>query len=237
MQSAHATPSSAQPHPGTPPWAGRIDALAGRADAPAGVGLGPRPDPCALMRSVLDALGLGVLLVDADGQVLLANRCARSICKPGAALGLADQRLCLPAADQQRLDRALRAAQRGLRSMLLLRQGQQCLAVGVVPMSDDAANPSLVAMLVMGPPEPMRSLALQFFSQAHQLTPTESGVLAALSQGQRPGAIAAASDVAVCTVRTQITAIRSKTQSSSISHLLQQLSGLPPLAPQCLANA
>jgi len=189
-----------------------------------------------LLQAVLDALGLGLLLVDAQGQVLMTNRCARAMCRRGMPATVEGQQLRMAPDDQLRLQQALRSAQRGLRSMLMLRHGQQAMAIGVVPMVGDDNFPHLAAMLVLGPSAQLRGLTLQFFSQAHQLTAAESAVLAGLSMGQRPGAIASAGQVQVSTVRTQVASIRSKTRSDSIGHLLQQLSGLPPLAPQNLAD-
>ena len=227
MSSAHVFTSLSHP-PEMAPWA-----LARSMPRPA---MERTPGSSALLQAVLDALGLGLLLVDSQGQVLLCNRSARAICKRGMPATVEGRQLCMAPDDHLRLLQALRAAQRGLRAMLMLRRDQQAMAIGVVPMAGDDSFPHMVAMLVLGPSAPLRGLALQFFSQAHQLTAAESTVLAGLSIGQRPGAIAAAGQVQVSTVRTQVASIRSKTQSASIGHLLQQLSSLPPLAPQNLAD-
>ena len=198
----------------------------------------PQPaSPTALLRSVLDALSLGLLLLDAEMQVLHANQAAQALCKPGAPISLMGHRLALLPGQRQQLDVALRAAQRRQWSMLVLRQGAQCLSVGVVPMVADASQPGLAAMLVVAPQTQPSSLALQFFCQAHRLTAAESAVLLALCKGQKPSQIAAAGQVAVCTVRTQVAAIREKTQTTSVSHLLQVVGALPPMASVCVDEA
>lgn len=197
----------------------------------------PGPAPSALLHSVLDALSLGLLLVDADAQVLHANQAAQALCKADAPISLNGHRLGLSPAHRQQLDVALRAAQRRQWSMLVLRQGARCLSVGVVPMAGEAGQRGLAAMLVVAPQGQPSGLALQFFCQAHHLTAAESAVLVALCKGQKPNQIAAAGRVAVCTVRTQVVAIREKTQASSISHLLQMLAALPPMASVCLDEA
>lgn len=201
--------------------------------APGRAGLDQRRPPQLhnlLLRQFLDLLDAGVLLVDAHGQVLHANAAARVNCHARAALALMDGQLQLALPQRQRLDTAIHAAQRGQWSMLLLRQHGMPMAVAVVPMEGDAACPALAAALVIGSDGRPSRLALQFFSQSHGLTPAESAVLAALCDGLKPAQIAAAGDVAVCTVRSQISAVRQKTEAASIGHLLRMVGGLPPVA-------
>ena len=194
----------------------------------------PNPQPTALLRSVLDALSVGLLLLDAEAQVLHANQAAQALCKAGAPLSLSGSRLGLLPSHRQQLDVALRAAQRRQWSMLVLQAGTQRLSVGVVPMAAEASQPGLAAMLVIAQQAQPSSLALQFFCQAHHLTAAESAVLVALCKGQKPTQIASAGRVAICTVRTQVAAIREKTQTSSVSHLMQVVSALPPMAAVCV---
>ncbi len=189
--------------------------------------------PTSLLRSVLDALNLGLVLVDADARVLHANQAAQALCKAGAPITLNGHSMALTPSHRQQLDVALRAALRRQWAMLVLRQGALCLSVGVVPMSGDAGHPGLAAMLVIAPQGQPSGLALQFFCQAHHLTPAESTVLLALCKGQKPTQIAAAGGVAISTVRTQVAAVREKTQASSVSHLLQLVGALPPMAAVC----
>lgn len=183
-----------------------------------------------LLHHLLDALSLGLLLVDAQAQVLHANQAARAICSLGAPLVITGQRLCMLASHRQQLDAALRGASRRQWAMLMLRHGGLGLSVGVVPMTGDDSCPDLTALLVVTPPGPPSSLALQFFCQAHRLTAAEGAVLSALCKGLPPSQIAAASGVALCTVRTHIVALREKTQATSVNHLLQMVGALPPMA-------
>lgn len=201
------------------------------------------PDSLAqgsLLRGVLDALSLGLLLVDADARVLHANQAAQALCKAGAPIALNGRSMVLAPAHRQQLDVALRAAQRRQWAMLVLRQGAQRLSVGVVPMAGDAGDtgqPGLAAMLVIAPQSQPSGLALQFFCQTHHLTNSESKVLMALCQGHKPNQIADAGRVAISTVRTQVVAIREKTQANSVSHLLQLVGALPPMAAVCADEA
>lgn len=190
-----------------------------------------------LLRHVLDALNLGLLLVDAHSQVLHANQAAHLICKPGALVELAGPRLHLLPSHRQQLLAALRAASRQQWSMLVLRQGAACLSVGVVPMGGDDSHPDLMAMLVIDAPGQPSGLALQFFCQAHGLTSAESAVLLALCQGMTPSQIAAAGGVAISTVRSQIATVRAKAHAASIGHLMQLVGALPPMASAAGAQA
>ncbi len=190
-----------------------------------------------LLRDVLNALNLGLLLVDADAQVLHANQAARLICKPGAPVELAGLRLHMLPGHRQQLAAALRAALARRWSMLVLRQGAACLSVGVVPMGGDDRSADLTALLVIDAPGQPSGLALQFFCQAHALTAAESAVLLALCQGLKPGQVAAAGGVAISTVRSQIATVREKAQAASISHLMRMVGALPPMASVGRAGA
>ncbi len=184
-------------------------------------------------RYLLDAVGTGLLLVDADAGVCFANRSAQAHCHGGALLELADGQLHLSCDHRQRLLVALRQAQRGQWSMLVLRQGSRRLALGVVPMLfQPGPQATVAAALLLGSGAQPGGLALQFFSQAHGLTGAESAVLAALCRGLKPAQIAKQGGVAISTVRTQVAALRAKTQASDIGDLLSQVYNLPPLAPQ-----
>ena len=183
-----------------------------------------------LLRQLLDIFNTGVVLVDDRGQVLHVNPAATALCHAGAAMALDNGQLQMSLVQRQRLDAALRAAVRGQWSMLVLRQRGVAMAVSVVPMDGDAGCPMLAAALLIGGDGRPSRLALQFFSQNHGLTSAEAGVLAALCDGLKPAQIATAGGVAVCTVRSQINAVRQKTEASSIGHLLRMVSGLPPVA-------
>jgi DNA-binding CsgD family transcriptional regulator len=103
----------------------------------------------ALLQPVLDALGCGLLLLDAAGQVLHANRAAQLLCTAGAPLVLHEDGLVLSVDDEHRLCAALQGAQRGQWAMLALRGSAPwrddeevgTVAVGVVPLPAEAEAP------------------------------------------------------------------------------------------------
>lgn len=188
-----------------------------------------RGDVDGLLRQVLDALGFGLLLVDAQCRVVHVNSAAQCLCQGGAPLHLQLGRLRSDEGDTLRLGAAVRAAASGQWGMLVLGSGAATLSVGVVPLVADEGASEVVAMLVIGrEPRPSR-LALHFFARAHQLTAAEAAVLEALSCGLSPRQIAAQGGVAISTVRTQIAAVRAKVRARSICDLMRLVAALPPL--------
>ena len=79
-------------------------------------------------------------------------------------------------------------------------------------------------------------LELQLFCRRRGLTHAERSVLWKLCQGQRPADIAREHGVARSTVLTQVAAIRSKTDASSVQDFLGTLSRLPATATPTLAR-
>jgi DNA-binding CsgD family transcriptional regulator len=202
--------------------------------------IGPTP----LLRQVLDALGCGLVMVDAHGRVLHANAAATLQCRHGAPLvlpsashgrgqpaeGLA---AALSPKDAARLAAALAGAARGHWALLTLSHGDSALSVGVAPLQgddEDWPDSAPVALLMLGAEASAQRLSRQFFDSAHQLTDGERGVLDGLCEGCSPQQIASLRKVKISTVRTQIAAIREKVGTSSIRRLLQRVSALPPMA-------
>jgi DNA-binding CsgD family transcriptional regulator len=72
-------------------------------------------------------------------------------------------------------------------------------------------------------------IEMQLFASSSGLTPTESRVLARLAQGMRPAQIAREHGVSLTTVQSQVTALRTKTQSPSMMSLLASMARLPTL--------
>lgn len=207
----------------------QIIGLAGREDAV--------PAPAApdirwpnLYLAVLDEVNYGLILVRRDGEVLFANRAARRECGPEQPLQIEANHLALRSnGEKERMTRALADACNGRRSMVDLGTLEQRACVAVVPLSTGCTQPP-AALLILGRNGTADALALQLFAKVHQLTPAESSVLSALSEGLRPAQIASQHGVAVCTVRTQIRSIRQKTLTRSIGHLVHLIERLPPMA-------
>ncbi len=191
-----------------------------------------------LMRRVLDELDYGVVIVDAQGEVALINRTARSEHTSAGLTGLAvgDRLIAGTPLETAELLSAVRdAATLSRRSLVRLGTGMRhCIAV--VPLNSDTTvvDPNGgQALLLFGRRQVCAPISIAFFARTFGLTPTETQVLEALCQGDPPARIAARNCVAVSTVRTQLTAIRAKTQTGSLRELVRQVSTLPPIV--CLS--
>lgn len=187
------------------------------------------PSANDLLALVLDEIDYAVLVVSATGALHFGNHLATRECSGGGPLqlrqGLVSAR---HRADQDGLVRALSDAQRGRRSLLPLQDTSSRVTAAVVPLAtgDDA-----LVLLVLAKRQVCESLSVSFFAKLHALTPAENAVLQALCKGLRPREIAQHQCVAVSTIRTQVSSIRSKTAAASIRELVKQVATLPPIAP------
>jgi DNA-binding CsgD family transcriptional regulator len=183
-----------------------------------------------LAHAVLDAIDVGLVMTGRDADLLHANRTAMRACEAGLPLSLSGGRLhATGVADQPKLAQALLAAAQGRRTMLSFRRADWTFTAGVVPLLDRHTGQQAVLFVFGDQPDGTR-LNLQFLSQSYRLTLAESAVLSGLAQGLNPSQIARRGNVTIATVRSQITAIRGKTQTASIAQLLQLVASLPPLA-------
>jgi len=178
---------------------------------------------------VLEELDYGVVLLNASGRVLHCNLAARRGLDEEHPLMLSGNQLrCRDAKDSTPFNDALLAAENeGRRCLLPLGEGELSSNVVVVPLNRNVTQAAV--LLVLERRQLCGELATQWFALRYGLTPTETEVLKALSQGARPGSVAERQGVAISTVRTQIQSIRAKSGADSIGELLRQLAVLPPL--------
>ena len=187
-----------------------------------------------LMR-MLDEIDYGMLLVGPDAQVIYLNHAARLELDAAHPLQLLGSALrAQQPQDVAPLFDALAAAQRGLRKLVTLGNGEHRVSVSIVPLPAGAgglregeAGPA--TLLVMGKRQVCEQLSVRGFARSVNLTPAETRVLELLCNGVRPSQVARVQSVAISTVRTQIGSIRAKTGAASISELVRQLAVLPPL--------
>ncbi len=220
-----------------------FDLIASASDAAHAATARPIPPPPASpapnwFARMLDEIDYGMLLVAGDGTVLHANHVARAELDAEHPLQLlgAEVRVRCPQ-DLAPLHEALRAArERGLRRLLGLGQGAQRMSVAVVPLAAAGAEDGMT-LLVFGKRRVCESLSSHWFAREHGLTPAEARVLAALCDGRTPRQIATAQGVAICTVRSQIGALRAKTGATDLRSLVRQVAVLPPLVGALRAAA
>jgi DNA-binding CsgD family transcriptional regulator len=178
---------------------------------------------------VLEELDYGVLLLNQRGEVLHSNRAARQAMNQGHPLLLQGHllRTRSPKDGKPLFDALAQAEGEGRRCLLRLGEGAEQANVVVVPLNRDVEQAAV--LLVLERRQLCGALATQWFALRYGLTPAETEVLKALSDGHEPASVAQQQGVAISTVRTQIQSIRAKSGAPSIRELLRQLAVLPPL--------
>jgi DNA-binding CsgD family transcriptional regulator len=178
-----------------------------------------------LLARTLDELDYGILLLDAEAQVLHLNQRARRMLQDSPVLQLLGQHLRArdPRDVAPLFDALHAAAERGLRRLVSLGQRESRRPAAMVPVEPG------VAALMLGKDHVCETLSVECFARSHGLTAAETRVLAALGRGQRPAVIARDQGVKLSTVRTQIGSIREKTGAESITDLVRLVAALPPM--------
>ena len=193
---------------------------------------------------VADALAWPLLLLQADGRLLLANLAARLLLRQGAPLRLSTQRRVAPG-DPLRcaeFQQALHDAACGQGPRLLRwsgpANGGHTSAMLSRLAGDVHAMPGGPTLLLALSMEGGRRTDLLAFAALHRLSPAETRVLERLALGEGSTRVAQALGVGASTVRSQTLSLRRKTGHASVAKLLQTLAGLPPLAlPRTPAGA
>jgi DNA-binding CsgD family transcriptional regulator len=181
--------------------------------------------------AMLDEVDYGLLLVSADARVAHVNQAARVELDASHPLRVLGHELrARNQQDAALLHGAFVNARRGMRRLLILRDGDRHVNVSIVPLAVPfAVEPAAGILIILGKRQVCEQLSIQGYARVHRLTPAETRVLIALSQGTQPNDIAVQQGVAISTVRTQINNIRLKTGALSIAALVRQVAVLPPL--------
>ena len=183
-----------------------------------------------LVPRMLDEIDYGIMLIEpTDGRLAIANRAARRECADGRTLRVTGERLhAARTLDAAPLAMALIDAARERRALLTLGAPDARLTLAVVPIPA-LAQPR--ALIILGRRRLCETLSVEMFARRHGLTGAEVNVLRALCDGLLPADIAAKVGVKLATVRTQLSAIRSKTAAASIREVVQRVAALPPIVP------
>jgi DNA-binding CsgD family transcriptional regulator len=183
--------------------------------------------------ATLDEIDYGMLLLERGARVLHINHAALVEIDDDHPLQLlADELRARRAHDVAPLHDALQAATlHGKRKLLTLGDGRNRVSLAVVPLlaMDSDLDSATLVMVTLGKRQLCSTLSVHGFARAHGLTPAETQVLQALSEGADPTEIALRQGVELSTVRTQISSMRAKTGADSIRALERQVAALPPL--------
>jgi DNA-binding NarL/FixJ family response regulator len=182
--------------------------------------------------NALHELGLAVMLVDAQANLMYVNRTARAELMSGQSLLLRSGCLCAALQTQQgALADALAAARAGRRSLVAFGRDGESRMHAVIPVSAGGTPVDTpLTLLMSGLRDPFASVTLTLFAKAAGLTGSERDVLISLCRGVAANDIAAQRAVRISTIRTQIGSIREKVGASSLTQLIRKVSALPPMS-------
>lgn len=177
----------------------------------------------------LDLVAPGMLLLDARGQVLFANRAARALACQENGLQLGDTlasthpaqaqqlrhtiRLTL-AADSEQEVHCLRLPRRGERRDLLL------IACSLGAEVDDLPTPQPTAVLLLSDPEQRAHMPQEVVAHLFGLTPTETRIALALTEGLRTEQIATRMGITSTTVAFHLRNLFQKTSTHRQAELI-----------------
>jgi DNA-binding CsgD family transcriptional regulator len=192
--------------------------------------------PQAVLAQMADALMWPLLVLQADGTLVHANRAASRLLNAQRLITVgADRRLgLLPASRQPEWQAALAAAHQGQTVVLTwpAEAGGLGTAATLGPLNDPraAVGGSAQLLLALSTTEPAEGPVLAF-AQLYRLSPAETRVLQRLALGDSSGEAALALGVSDATVRSQIISLRRKTGHGSVMQLLRGLASMPPVNP------
>ena len=197
------------------------------------------PASTTLLR-LFNELAYGLIVVDANRQVVHINRAARGALAREQRLrvrGRALEAWC--ERDAKVFADAMHRAFSGRRAAMKIgaskgtAQGTIILVPLPVSVSPFTLNPSQVGhiALVFERAACAESLSIAFYAQNHGLTSGEERVLRALNEDQSVGEVASTLGTAVSTIRTHVNHIREKTGARSLRALVANLRSVPPLMP------
>jgi DNA-binding CsgD family transcriptional regulator len=187
--------------------------------------------------AALDHIDLGVMVCEANGCLLHANREAQAELGRGRLLSVKSQvdprgtvvhAVCGNAATQALQAAMHGAASHGRRRMVALHAGDEHLLINAVPLAGGGSEP--LVLLLLGARQLCSPLGLEMLAALHGLTSAEKRATAGLASGLNAAEIAAAAGVAISTLRSQISAVRSKLGARSVDDLLVRVAGVPRMA-------
>lgn len=179
---------------------------------------------------MLDEVDYGLLLLVDGCQVLHINHAAQQQLHAQHPLQVVGGTLRVrEAADLVALHTAIGAARQGQHRLVNMGRGEACVDVAVKPLGPLGLGGPPATLLSLGKPALCTPLAVQMYARGHGLTPTETRVFDALSRGLDPRDVCAELHVDMTTVRTHLSAIRSKVGVDSVSEVVRRVAVLPPM--------
>ncbi len=179
----------------------------------------------------LNMLSTGMVLVNRECQLLMANRSATRILDSGDGLRLVDGLVVVNGKSEADQLRSLVESacggkpngQENVASVMIIERGDSVrpLSVMVAPLHlTHPGEGTPVAAIFIRDLEARQTVAPEVLGKLFGLTPAEARVVVELVQGKRPQEVAADLNIKVNTVRNQLKQIFSKTNTGSQSELV-----------------
>lgn len=188
---------------------------------------------CAHLSAMLNGIGMPMLLLDTALRPLAANASATALFRLSARTSLGRMVVALPGVPASRfaqlVERACSARASGGVIEFSAPNASAVTHLFILPVTVSSAGAAQAAALVLAlvqGGECMSDEALQILQHAYRLTPAEARLAQRILDGQSPGQVAAALQVSVSTIRTQLSSILKKTGAQRQSDLVRRLSPL-----------
>jgi DNA-binding CsgD family transcriptional regulator len=189
----------------------------------------PGLDP--LLR-VIDEIDYGILVINAQGEILQVNHLARHELLTGHLMASVNNRLTgRSTALCEQIEQGLEHACRGQRKLVFLDGGRGDMPVVFVPLTHPLETDSPTVLVLLTRQSACDNLAVRMYARAQRLSPSEESVMIGLCRGLEVSDIARENGVAQSTVRSQVKSLREKTGCSSIRRLIHRIHSLPPVVP------
>ncbi len=193
-------------------------------------------------RGALDALAFGVVVCEATGDIVFANRAAEALAAAGAGIVMGRRGYGLRAAlaaETRRLALLIKSVGSGGPGGVLRLTGRQRspeLVALVTPMPPtlDASNDTVHGhvLVTLRSASDCPSFSAQTLMHLYGLSPTQAEIALAIFSGKTARQIAAARGVAISTLRTHLAEIFLRTGVDDQRELVRLLGTIPPVCTQ-----
>ncbi len=180
-----------------------------------------------ILAAAMDQLAVGVMVLDATGTIVHANREARAIADEMEGFAVrGNQWTASQAKAAQALFHVMCEIRALRRCTLVYTANGEVLRAAVVPLSIDHGHPC--ATVIFPKQAITTTLAINSFSRDYALTFTEQSVLTQLCEGHRVNDVAERMGCAASTVRTHVRNMLEKTNTHGMRDLVQMVAMQPP---------
>jgi DNA-binding CsgD family transcriptional regulator len=186
----------------------------------------------AQLLRVIDEIDYGILVINAQGEIVQANHLACHELRTGHLVASVNNRLTGRSTVLcEQIEQGLEHAYRGQRKLVFLDGGRGDMPMVFIPLIHPVETDSPTVLVLLTRQSACDNLAVRMYARAQRLSPSEESVMIGLCRGLEVSDIARENGVAQSTVRSQVKSLREKTGCSSIRRLIHRIHSLPPVVP------